>query len=77
MTSCKARQHSDQILCECGLGWDVNDPDPPQCPKLAESTWTLVKPSQVAAIGQKTEQRTPAVGRSWLQHIRSLLAAKR
>ncbi|ENG0046379.1 hypothetical protein ACUOA7_001912 [Pseudomonas aeruginosa] len=77
MTSCKARQHSDQILCECGLGWDVNDPDPPQCPKLAESTWTPVKPSQVAAIGQKTEQRTPAVGRSWLQHIRTLLATKR
>jgi hypothetical protein len=28
---CKARQFSDQMLCECGLAWDVNDPDPPEC----------------------------------------------
>jgi ribosomal protein S27AE len=29
---CQARQHSDQMLCgRCGLGWDVNDPDPPAC----------------------------------------------
>lgn len=32
---CKARQHSDQMLCECGLGWDMNDPDPPSCRKSA------------------------------------------
>lgn len=30
--ACKARQYSDQMLCgQCGLGWDVNDPDPPEC----------------------------------------------
>lgn len=29
--TCRARQHSDQMLCECGLAWDVNDPDPPDC----------------------------------------------
>lgn len=33
--TCKARQHSDQMLCECGLGWDINDPDPPECRKGA------------------------------------------
>lgn len=31
--NCKARQHSDQMTCECGLAWDVNDPDPPECRK--------------------------------------------
>lgn len=31
---CKARQHSDQMACsECGLAWDVNDPEPPACGK--------------------------------------------
>lgn len=29
---CEARQYSDQMLCDrCGLQWDVNDPDPPEC----------------------------------------------
>lgn len=29
---CKARQFSDQMVCEpCGLRWDVNDPEPPAC----------------------------------------------
>lgn len=31
MSRCKARQYSDQMLCQCGLAWDVNDPDPPEC----------------------------------------------
>lgn len=30
--SCEARQHSDQMIChKCGLSWDTNDPDPPEC----------------------------------------------
>lgn len=29
---CKARQHSDQMICgRCRLTWDVNDLDPPKC----------------------------------------------
>ena len=33
--NCQARQHSDQMLCgACGLAWDVNDPDPPECRKV-------------------------------------------
>ena len=29
---CQARQHSDLMLCKhCGIGWDMNDPDPPKC----------------------------------------------
>lgn len=31
MSRCKARQYSDQMACECGLVWDMNDPDPPMC----------------------------------------------
>ncbi len=32
MGACAARQYSDQMMCgECGLAWDVNDPDPPEC----------------------------------------------
>lgn len=30
--NCQARQHSDQMICsKCGLVWDVNDPEPPEC----------------------------------------------
>lgn len=32
MSECKARQYSDQMMCDyCGLAWDVNDHDPPDC----------------------------------------------
>lgn len=32
MMTCKARQHSDQMICHtCGLVWDMNDPEPPEC----------------------------------------------
>lgn len=33
--ACLAYQASDQMLCACGLQWDVNDPDPPRCGRLA------------------------------------------
>lgn len=30
--NCQARQHSDQMICApCGLTWDINDPEPPEC----------------------------------------------
>lgn len=30
--ACQARQYGDQIVCAaCGLNWDANDPEPPQC----------------------------------------------
>ncbi len=34
MTACKARRYSDQMQCECGRAWDMNDPDPPECGEL-------------------------------------------
>lgn len=30
---CRARQYSDQMVCECGAVWDVNDRFPPKCPR--------------------------------------------
>ena len=33
-TKCAAKQWSDQMNCvECGLLWDMNDPEPPLCGK--------------------------------------------
>jgi hypothetical protein len=30
--ACHARQYGDQTQCgPCGLAWDTNDPEPPQC----------------------------------------------
>lgn len=32
--NCHARQESDQMRCvPCGLVWDMNDPEPPECRK--------------------------------------------
>ena len=34
---CEARQYPDQMNCQrCGLYWDMNDPDPPDCLTAAE-----------------------------------------
>ena len=31
---CLARQYGDQLICApCGLTWDTNDPEPPECRK--------------------------------------------
>ena len=32
--ACHARQYGDQMRCvPCGLVWDMNDPEPPECRK--------------------------------------------
>ena len=32
LSNCEARQYSDQMHCDrCGLAWDMNDDDPPEC----------------------------------------------
>lgn len=34
--NCHARQYSDQMICTpCGLAWDMNDPEPPECKRHA------------------------------------------
>ena len=33
--NCNARQYGDQMICApCGLNWDVNDLEPPECRKV-------------------------------------------
>lgn len=31
MSKCSAVQFSDQMSCNCGNVWDMNDPYPPEC----------------------------------------------
>lgn len=36
---CLARQYGDQMICAaCGLNWDTNDPEPPECHKVDRRT---------------------------------------
>lgn len=35
---CQAKQCNDQMQCVCGLAWDMNDPEPPECP--GATSWT-------------------------------------
>lgn len=47
---CRARQQSDQMHCSnCGLTWDMNDPEPPECPE------TRIKRARDQAIGRIEE----------------------
>lgn len=51
MTSCKAVQHSDQMVCECGNVWDMNDPDPPHCnPSKKPEQQVEQEPVEVVAV---------------------------
>lgn len=60
---CDARQYSDQMMCSCGLSWDVNDPDPPNCPAGR-------KPIK---IDRSTESRSRELGRRTFEKLRSML----
>ena len=60
---CQARQYGDQMICApCGLTWDTNDPEPPECGKIDRRT----KKAKEAAAGldaalahAKARQRLP------------------
>lgn len=41
LSTCKARQYSDQMSCACGLGWDIGDPDPPECRNIVVANQEL------------------------------------
>lgn len=51
MTDCKARRCNDQMLCECGLAWDIKEPPPVTCPAAQEFLSTLKHPTVVGSIG--------------------------
>ena len=49
---CLARQYSDQMICAaCGLTWDTNDPEPPECRKNIKRA--------VARVAKFEEQTAP------------------
>lgn len=57
---CRAYQASDQMTCSCGLAWDVNDPEPPECrsgsvaqQELAAIRAVLIEPSRFAGTQRK------------------------
>ena len=33
MASCEIRQEGDELVCKCGLRWDVKEAPPDRCPK--------------------------------------------
>lgn len=54
--NCLARQHSDQMICtKCGLVWDVNDPEPPEC-KRDEHPVILDATQDTSTIEQDEQQ---------------------
>jgi len=67
---CKAVQESDQMRCaSCGLLWDVNDPEPPECkrhqdpPRFVRSPAPeIVRSGAVAAILAERERQVTAEG---------------
>jgi len=56
MNPCYARQHSDQMIChKCGLIWDMNDPDPPECQRreIASRNSPMKQPKVVRSTKQE------------------------
>lgn len=62
--SCLARQHSDQMICApCGLNWDVNDPEPPECRKNIKRTIARVAKieEEAAPLKSKAPRQLPVM----------------
>ncbi len=66
---CQARQYSDQMQCgKCGLAWDVNDEDPPECQ-------VDKKPAPMSGMGSAYSQpNTQNRGREVLDQLRKELS---
>ena len=62
--ACQARQYGDQMICApCGLNWDVNDPEPPECRKnIKRAIARVAKIEEEAAPPQVVAGHAP--GRS-------------
>ena len=55
---CEARQVNDQMMCPCGLTWDVGDPDPPKCRRQRHvEPGKAIAPSVRAAVALDTARR--------------------
>ena len=61
---CQARQYGDQIICApCGLNWDVNDPEPPECRKNIKRAAAKVAKfeAETAPLKSKAPRRLPVM----------------
>ena len=61
---CKARQYGDQMICApCGLNWDVNDPEPPECRKNIKRAIARVAKieEEAAPLKSKEPRRLPVM----------------
>ena len=62
--NCHARQYSDQMICApCGLNWDTNDPEPPECRKNIKRAVAKVAKIEAALLPLKPKEprRLPAM----------------
>lgn len=68
---CKARQYSDQMACsECGLSWDVNDPEPPICGKKTALPGELAE-SRLLRAGQDEKIEVHTISGAAMEMINS------
>lgn len=57
---CLARQYGDQMICAaCGLNWDTNDPEPPECRKVDRRTKKAKSAMEAAFAHAKERRRVP------------------
>lgn len=67
MSRCRARRESDQLVCcQCGLAWDVNDPDPPAC---RENPPGAPGKAPAPALSERQQRRARA-----LRHLDAIIA---
>ena len=62
--NCHARQESDQMRCvPCGLVWDMNDPEPPECRKNIKRAIARVAKieEEAAPLKSKEPRRFPVM----------------
>lgn len=51
MSDCQARQYHDQWRCDaCGLTWDADDPEPPECPRQTSASWVIKRKDTGAVV---------------------------
>ena len=60
---CQARQYGDQMICApCGLTWDTNDPEPPECRKnIKRAVARVAKIEEEAAPSSPRPRRLPVM----------------
>lgn len=70
-TGCEAVQYSDQMQCaRCGLSYDVNDPDPPDCQRPVPRT--VHKTASVGPTTRIVDQSTEGLAKAHQKCVEEL-----